>query len=280
MRNRLKIAIYDDLHIETDGAQRFELADADICVLAGDICVAAHLASHRTDADARGHKKACTKFFQRVSDKYRRVFYVMGNHEHYRGVFEQTPVLLRDFLAQWPNITLLEKEGVVYEGVYFYGATLWTSVNNNNPITVECLKGYLNDFTVIKRDGGATWHPTMSYLDHLEALEKLEEHYQRFLVLQDARAGVREFVVITHHCPSELSLDERFKDEVQGNYGYFSNLENFILDKDIAVWFHGHIHVDKDYYLGDTRIVANPRGYPYEIKFSTSGFNERKVVEV
>lgn len=274
------IAIYDDLHLETDGACRMELADADICVLAGDICVAAALQPHRTDADARGHKKACTKFFQRVSDKYNHVFYVMGNHEHYRGVFEQTPVILRDFLSQWSNITLLDKEGMVWRDVYIFGATLWTSVNNNNPITVEALKEYMNDFHVIKRDGGDTWHPTMSYLEFCETIEKLEYHLSVARDLMES-GEIKKIVVITHHCPSQLSCDERFADEIQGNYAYFSNLENFILDQDIIdVWFHGHVHVAKDYWLGDTRVVCNPRGYPYEIKFSTTGFDDGKVVEI
>ncbi|MGD5643834.1 hypothetical protein QUT23_22580, partial [Xanthomonas citri pv. citri] len=28
------------------------------------------------------------------------------------------------------------------------------------------------------------------------------------------------------------------------------------------LWLHGHVHANRDYVAGDTRVVANPRGYP------------------
>lgn len=271
----MRIAIYDDLHIETDGAQNFVLADADVCVLAGDICVADALQEHKTDADSRGHKKAVKRFFDRVSAKYPHILYVMGNHEHYRGVFEKTEVILRDYLKQWDNITLLEKECTVIEGVLFFGATLWTSVNNNNPITAMILKEYLNDFDVIKRQGGMKWTPEMSYLEHLKTLDALEEAIQ-----MANKYNYEKMVVISHHCPSSLSCDERFADELQGNFAYFSDLDEWAIREPIKLWLHGHVHVAKDYYIEDTRVVCNPRGYPGEIRRCWTGFNERKVVVI
>ncbi|WP_210255058.1 hypothetical protein [Bradyrhizobium symbiodeficiens] len=29
-----------------------------------------------------------------------------------------------------------------------------------------------------------------------------------------------------------------------------------------ALWLHGHVHANRDYQVGATRVVANPRGYP------------------
>ena len=29
----------------------------------------------------------------------------------------------------------------------------------------------------------------------------------------------------------------------------------------IKLWCHGHIHQSKDYMIGNTRIICNPRGY-------------------
>jgi hypothetical protein len=39
-------------------------------------------------------------------------------------------------------------------------------------------------------------------------------------------------------------------------------LSEFILDHPkIKLWTHGHTHHSFDYVIGETRIVANPRGY-------------------
>jgi hypothetical protein len=46
------------------------------------------------------------------------------------------------------------------------------------------------------------------------------------------------------------------------NGGYHSRLSDFILDHpNIKVWCHGHMHNFTDYMVGDTRVLANPRGY-------------------
>jgi hypothetical protein len=50
------------------------------------------------------------------------------------------------------------------------------------------------------------------------------------------------------------------------NGGYASDLSEDILDNEnIRVWVHGHMHDPVDYKIGETRVLANPRGYvPYE----------------
>jgi Icc-related predicted phosphoesterase len=73
-------------------------------------------------------------------------------------------------------------------------------------------------------------------------------------------------VVITHMAPSFQSVNQKFKHETTTNGGYASELSEFILDHpNIKVWVHGHMHDPVDYKIGDTRILANPRGYmPWE----------------
>jgi Icc-related predicted phosphoesterase len=74
------------------------------------------------------------------------------------------------------------------------------------------------------------------------------------------------FVVITHHAPSFMSVNEKYKYDTTMNGGYASALDEFILDHDnIKVWVHGHMHDPNDYMIGTTRVVSNPRGYiPWE----------------
>jgi Icc-related predicted phosphoesterase len=86
-------------------------------------------------------------------------------------------------------------------------------------------------------------------------------------------------VVLTHMAPSFLSVNEKFKYETTTNGGYASAMEDFILDNEnIKVWVHGHMHDPVDYMIGETRILANPRGYiPWE---SGNGFDPAFTFEV
>lgn len=281
----MRIAIFDDLHLEGGGYGGTFVGNdkslpnegfptADVCVLAGDICKAALLSVHRTDADARAHRKNMTAFFTQVSEKYNTVLYVMGNHEHYAGVFENSAIILRVFLKQWPNIILLDNETIEVMGVTFFGATMWTDCNKSNAITCQALRGYMNDFfgSIMHAEGGK-FSPEFSAMEHEKTLKALNDAV--------VNCTTEKMVVITHHCPSHESLDERFADQIEGNYGYFSDLDLFIMDNPkIKVWFHGHVHSAKDYYIGDTRVVCNPRGYAGEIRWGTTGYNPRKIVEV
>ena len=86
-------------------------------------------------------------------------------------------------------------------------------------------------------------------------------------------------VVITHHAPSFMSVNDRYKGDTLMNGGYASELGEFILDhENIKLWCHGHMHDPVDYMIGTTRIVANPRGYVGQE--DTDRFNPNFVVEL
>ena len=71
--------LFSDLHLEFDNENEdFDPGTGDVLVLAGDVCVV-------RDCNNRIHK-----FFQKCVEGYNQVFYVLGNHEHYGGVFEDT----------------------------------------------------------------------------------------------------------------------------------------------------------------------------------------------
>jgi len=41
-------------------------------------------------------------------------------------------------------------------------------------------------------------------------------------------------------------------------------MDDYILEHKPNVWIHGHLHNTTLYKIGDTRIICNPLGYPYE----------------
>lgn len=87
-------------------------------------------------------------------------------------------------------------------------------------------------------------------------------------------------MVVGHHAPSHLSVDELYRGQ-STNYAYYSDLSEFILDRpQIKLWVHGHTHNKFDYNIGDTRIVCNPRGYCHNGNEQYTGWDQSMVVEV
>ncbi len=85
-----------------------------------------------------------------------------------------------------------------------------------------------------------------------------------------------KIVIITHHALSINSvLVELRNDHISASYS--SNMDEFVSNINADLWVHGHIHTKCDYYIGRTRIVCNPRGYPDE---PVKGFNPKLVIKI
>lgn len=257
----MKINLVSDLHLEF--AEQ-TLPGGDVLVLAGDIC---EYRSLRTLSNVQ-------KFFDVECAKYKQVFMVLGNHEHYHHKFHKT---YDDMKALLPaNVTLLENETVEYNGVVFLGATLWTDLNRGDPVTAFTIKGFMNDYKIVQNyypERGLYYKLTPEWT--AEVHKKTLEYFKTVLD-QNKDCPV---VVITHHAPSFASVNEKFKHETTTNGGYASELGEFILDNpQIRVWCHGHMHDPVDYMIGSTRVLSNPRGYiPWE---AGNGFDNNFTFEV
>jgi len=270
----MKIHLVSDLHLEF-GYQT--LPGGDVLILAGDVCEvrSLHREFHQTKLlDREPGAFRCADFFEFECAKYEKVFMVMGNHEHYHGRFDKTYSQLKDLLPA--HVTLLEKECFEYQGVLFLGGTLWTDLNRGDPITVWTIRQMMNDYKVVQHHYAERnlYHkltPDVTVNEHRKTLQ-----YFKFMLEERRDMPV---VVITHMSPSFMSVNEKYKHETTSNGGYASELSEFILDHpNIKVWVHGHMHDPVDYQIGETRVLANPRGYvPYEER---NGFNPDLYFEV
>ena len=271
----MNITLVSDLHLDIGGFQ--EMPGGDVLILAGDICEAKELGKefHSTKAlDRKPGSLPCHDFFEYEVAKYKKVFYVMGNHEHYRGRFDKTKEFLQSMMPA--NVTVLENDVVEYEGVMFLGATLWTNLNRGDALTSYHLKHMMNDYKVIQNHylDRNVYHkltPEHTFKTHVTTMQ-----YFR-LMLSEHRD--KPFVVITHHAPSFASVPEYYKHDHLMNGGYASDLSEEILDNEnIRVWVHGHMHDPVDYKIGETRVLSNPRGYPGETE--VNGFMPGMYFEV
>lgn len=232
--------------------------------MAGDMFAADYLLPNKNDADSRGARNRAAKFCQNQLSKYGQVLYVMGNHEHYRGIFENTAGILRGFLAEHaPNTTLLDDEVIEIDGVRFLGTTLWASCGVPDPVKQWDIAGYMRDFRVIRTTastgldvrmdkGTRAFRPEDANAAHEKAKQFLADNVKSSLPT----------VLLMHHAPSYESAHGASYGEPNLDDAYCSNLVDFILAHDnIKRAIHGHTHHRENYRIGNALVVANPRGY-------------------
>ena len=298
----MKIAVCSDLHLEFGDLDLTNNENADVLILGGDILVAddvknfgyvdEQIMAATPSMLARGERYY--NFVKRCSERFPQVVLIMGNHEHYHGDYAETASIIRTVVGEFSNVHFLDKEWRIINGVLFYGGTLWTDMNGEDPETLRQIAYMMNDYRGVKNS-----NKTVSYRvpdltkDEVDAFSFKERpaQFRPEDSVEDHRAflkGLDEVlalhpnlptVVVGHHAPSKASTHPRYKTEVITNGAYSTNLDDFILDRrQIRLWTHGHTHEDFDYMIGTTRIVCNPRGY--------DGYEERadhfklKYVEV
>ena len=278
----MKIGIASDLHLEFRGCELKNNEGVDVLVLAGDICKVDDIIRfpfnqdrEQTDSPAQYRSSIYKEFFSNTIKEFPKVIVVAGNHEHYGGQFHKTIAALQENLEYIsPNFHVLNNDSVTINDTVFVGSTLWTDLNNGCPITDYHLGSCMSDYRVI------TFKDSRGNYRKLRPRDTLSEHITSAsyikTVLDNCTETGQNVVVVSHHAPCSLSIHETYKDDHYMNGGYVSNLENLLYRNSVKLWCHGHVHNQFDYYVGDARVVCNPRGYPNEL----SGEYEVKVVEL
>lgn len=247
----MKIGIHSDLHLEfgDHDLDQDYLANLDVLILAGDIGVA--------EIGAQWASR-----FRHLAP-HMEILYIPGNHEYYGQEFESTTKLIQTFCDENGIKFLHNRKVIVYDKVdgkevTFVGGTLWTDFNlypdRYMPAKLTA-PNIMNDYRLIRGFDTNTAE---------------EEHNITRKHIERTLKNVGSFptkiaIVVTHHSPHLKSIDERFGTDLSNAY-YASDLSDIINRYQPKVWVHGHTHVSKDYTLGDTRVICNPRGYfPYDI---------------
>lgn len=269
----MKIREVSDLHLEWDPhwlPSNIANDDGiDVLILSGDIMVA--------DYFQRGEEspyyitaQIFRNFIKYCSENYPHVIYVMGNHEHYQGRFNDTQTILEEEFSKHENFHLLERQVLHVDGVDFIGGCLWTDLNRNDPNTAYTLSRGMNDYRVVQYRQGDIYRK-------LIPSDTRQIHDETLRFFRQVIGASEKCVVCTHHAPSTMSIGDKFKHDYHMNGGYASDLSEFILDHpQIKVWFHGHMHDSSGYFIGETRIIANPKGYRDE----NENFNPKMIVEI
>lgn len=258
----MKIAIGSDIHLEFGPLPLDNQPEADVLVLAGDIVLADSMANTITSPYAKNpnYEKALSmhQFFKDCSERYENVIYVMGNHEHYHGTFNESESQLREATKHLKNFHFLETQAVELAGVLFVGATLWTDMNKGDPMTKHVAESGMNDFAIVK------FRLDEKTRRRLQANDVIRAHKASLKFFKEAidNTTAERVVVVSHHGPTFKSVHPRYAADALMNGAYCSDLSEFILDRPkVKLWFHGHTHTEHDYEVGATRVVCYPRGY-------------------
>jgi len=251
----MKIALGSDLHLEFGALELHNTENADVLVLSGDICVAKHLNG------GHHHDQRYRKFFQECCERFPRVIYVLGNHEHYAYDVQYTAAHLKRELAH-DNLHILDNETVDIEDYTFIGTTLWTNMNEEDGLTLYHTDSMMTDFRTIHNSARTLneWGKParLTPEDTVEFHKKCLDYVNHITYNRPNY----KFIVVGHHCPSMKSVHPKYANDKIMNGAFASNLEDFIAYRpQIKYWFHGHTHEQFDYTISETRVVCNPRGY-------------------
>lgn len=251
----MKLQIMSDLHLDHYAGDSFRPECEDeantVLVLAGDII----------GLTQRCHKTAVA-FFTDVCARYKRVVYVTGNHEYY---------------------------GTSWEGAHWERTKLELAC---------CLPGkelvMAEDFAMVTIDGqrlllGTMWIPEPApgtpNITDAQAITRYKPrvftNHRTFCEAMDAWLQPTD-IVVTHHLPSNESVAPQYCGDIYNAWFVAPDMEDKIRKVQPKLWVHGHTHNSFDYFLGRTRVICNPRGYPNEMAKSgqEATFNPNLVVEI
>lgn len=237
----MKLLIYSDLHLEfgTDFKSPIN-SDADIMILAGDITVFTKNKLNKLNKFLEGWEKP--------------ILYVAGNHEYYtKKCMNRGKGSFKKWAAEkYPNLIFLENEEVTINGVHFFGGTMWTDFNKENPIAMEIASQCMNDYNYIFL-GEESIDPAITIKFHKIFVDKLQ------IWLEKDLPGKK--IVISHHAPCANPNGFYRASTLQDAYNSLDMIP-IIEQYKPALWIYGHTHEADDQVIFDTRIISNPRGYP------------------
>jgi len=240
----MKILPISDIHVDKmpdDGSSFLTTLplDVDIVIVAGDV----------------GPMSCFPSFLSRLSDRYKNVIFVAGNHEYYGTPVKEVHAQLEELTRLYSNFHWLHRSVVTIDQVRFVGATLWFPYHPSNSQYEKPMSEF----------GQVPSFREWAYEENSRSKQFFEE---------TLREG--DFV-ISHFLPSFKSVAPQFEDS-RFNRFFVCSMDDVIESAHVSHWVHGHTHRVCDYLIGATRIICNPVGY-INIKQDT-GFNYRFIIEV
>lgn len=231
----MKVSVHSDLHFEFGEGFITNTNNAKVLLLAGDILV----------ANDNITKQYYGSLVKEMVKQYDYVLAIPGNHEYYDGDIDEVNAYLDAWYTSL-GVTFLQNRSIVIDGYKIIGTTLWSDID---PLRSFMITQQVSDFYLI------SWKNKRFFADDAKTLFDEQLNY-----LIDELETDMPCIVMTHHAPSYQSIAPQYAlSDI--NSAFASNLDNVIKAYRPVLWVHGHMHNSSDYYIDNTRIVCNPRGY-------------------
>lgn len=232
----MKISLISDLHLAFGLTNLRNDDNCEYLLLAGDIF------------ESKDYLKY-NDWLKNVCPKWKRVFLIAGNHEHYGISVQESQTILSSLCI--PNLTFMENDVVFLDGIKLIGCTLWTDMNKGCPNTEILISSAMNDYRYIKyHDHKLT--PSQTKFMHRESIN--------FIKSELCKEYDGKVIVMTHHSPSLQTISDEYRGS-NINGGFCSDLDYLMEDYKIDYWVFGHQHNPSDIIINKTRVVSNPHGY-------------------
>lgn len=252
----MKIQYCSDLHIEFFHNRKLLKknpiqAVGDVLLLAGDIVPFVEIKKH-------------LDFFKYLSDNFRHVYWVPGNHEYYQSNLQERSGSFSE--KMFSNFTLANNVCIEESGVKIIMSTLWSRIRDGNHAMVEY---NMNDFRVIRYN---EWKLTANIIN------EIHQECLKFVTEELAKNGEKRTVVLTHHIPTYLNYPERFRNDIL-NDAFAVELYDLIHSDGPNYWIYGHHHQHiPEFEIGKTKLLNNQLGYVQ--LGENKGFDFGKIIEI
>jgi len=266
-RGKTKLRIISDIHIEFAKFRLPKLPDDEdtILIIAGDL----------------GVGKSARKYFEQTwKNRFKKMIYVLGNHEFYNNNLFEVRKFWNEFDCK--DLIVLDNNSTEIDGKIFFGATLWTDCNQMDPMDVMHVQHGMNDFRCISYRQHITprektyntyskFTPEDAYQEHIKSIDALE--------LTRLNNKDKDLIVITHHLPTLSVIHPMYKGDAL-NPAFASDLDELIQRINPRVWMYGHTHTSNDSNEFGTRFICNPRGYANNPGFTNKKFDPKLTIYV
>jgi hypothetical protein len=233
----VRIGIVSDLYIDKLGSPPLPTEMPDVMVLAGNI-----------GCGTKGVEWAARTYTCPV-------IYVLGNYSYRNHDLAGFDEELRA-TAWGSNLHLLQNETIFIRGMRFIGATLWTdfALFGDAVSGMVAAENLCEDYKYIRNSEGKPVTPADTMALHRQSVDYL------WRTATDPYDDGHT-VIVTHHAPSSRSIPAGYQDD-RAAACFASNLDELVIEADAMLWVHAGVYGPVDYMLGNTRVVANPRGVP------------------
>jgi Icc-related predicted phosphoesterase len=251
----VRIQIASDLHIEYDNdgivdPLNYITPSADVLVLAGDI-------------GSFYKYEQLHNFLSRISEYFKYVIYVPGNHEYYQPSGYK-PMKYNELLnvigrleSEIENLLILNRKSVQIGDLCIAGATLWSDLKCDLPKFIVRIHGM----------------DTNTYSDNFVKDSRYIKDMIGYCKIYKLR-----LLCVTHHPPTYQVLDKTTNKKRDRYISlYASDLDELLKSENVVGWVCGHVHSNFDFVTEQgCRVVGNQYG---KAKDNITDYSKTKVIE-